>query len=103
MLFLDGVYVERPDGSLHFRWVRAPTSAELAGHTQTLARRLGRFLECQGLLERDVENSYLAGSGAGRRRSGICSTDLDSLMDTTLVCDASGAATVAAALGAGKC
>ena len=41
--------------------VRAPTSAELAGLTQTLARRIGRFLERQGLLERDAENSYLAG------------------------------------------
>jgi hypothetical protein len=61
MLFLDGVYVEPPDGSVHFRWVRAPTSAELAGLTQTLARRIGRFLECQGLLERDAENSYLPG------------------------------------------
>ena len=61
MLFLDGVYVERPDGSLRFRWVRAPTSAELAGLTQALARRIGRFLERQGLLERDAENSYLAG------------------------------------------
>jgi hypothetical protein len=61
MLVLDGVYIELPDGSLRFRWVRAPTSAELAGLTQTLARRVGRFLERQGLLERDAENSYLAG------------------------------------------
>lgn len=59
MLFLDGVYVERPEGSLRFCWVRAPTSAELAGLTQTLAGRIGRFLERQGLLERDAENSYL--------------------------------------------
>ena len=44
-----------------FCWVRAPTSAELAGLTQNLARRIGRFLERQGLLERDAENSYLAG------------------------------------------
>ena len=44
-----------------FCWVRAPTSAELAGLTQTLARRIGRFLERQGLLERDAENSYLVG------------------------------------------
>jgi hypothetical protein len=29
MLFLDVVYVERPDGSVRFRWVKAPTSAEL--------------------------------------------------------------------------
>ena len=61
MLFLDGVYVARPDGSLRFRWVRAPTSAELAGLTQTLARRIGRYLERQGLLERAAENSDLAG------------------------------------------
>ena len=63
MLFLDGVYVERSDGSLRFRWVKAPTSAELAGLTQTLARRIGRFLERQELLERDAENSYLGSDG----------------------------------------
>ena len=61
MLFLDGVYVQRPDGSLRFRWVKAPTSAELTRLAQTLALRVGRLLERQGLLERDVENSYLAG------------------------------------------
>lgn len=61
MLFLDGVYIERPDGSLRFRWVKAPTSAELAGLTQTLAQRIGRFLERQGLLERDAKNSFLVG------------------------------------------
>ena len=60
-MFLDGVYVEHPDGSLWFRWVRAPTNAELTRLTQTLARRIGRFLERQGLLEGDAENSYLAG------------------------------------------
>jgi hypothetical protein len=59
MLFLDGVYVECPDGSLRFRWVKAPTSAELRQLTHTLASRVGRFLERQGLLERDAENSYL--------------------------------------------
>ena len=55
------MYVERPDGSLRFRWVMAPTSAELTRLTQTLARRIGRYLERQGLQERDAENSYLAG------------------------------------------
>ena len=39
--FLDGVYVERPDGTLRFRWVKAPTSAELTRLTQTLALRVG--------------------------------------------------------------
>jgi hypothetical protein len=63
MLFLDGVYIERPDGSLRFRWVKAPSGAELTRLTQTVARRIGRQLERQGLLEPDAENSYLAGDG----------------------------------------
>ncbi len=63
MLFLGGVYVGRPDGSLRFCWVKASSSTELARLTQTLAQRIGRYLERQGLLERDAENSYLAGDG----------------------------------------
>ena len=50
MLFLAGVYVESADGSLRFRWVKEPTSAELARLTQTLALRVGRYLERRGLL-----------------------------------------------------
>jgi hypothetical protein len=60
MLFLDGVYVDRFDGSARFRWVRSPTSQELTLLVETIARRVGRYLERQGLLERDAENSYLA-------------------------------------------
>ena len=59
MLFLDGVYVDRLDGSVRFRWVSAPTTQELTQLTQTIARRVGRYLERQGLLKRDAENSYL--------------------------------------------
>ena len=61
MLFLDGVYVERPDGRVRFRWVKAPLSAELTQLADTIAHRVGRYLERQGLLERDAEHSYLAG------------------------------------------
>ena len=43
MLFLDGVYVERPAGSLRFRWTKAPTSAKLSRLAETLAQRIGRF------------------------------------------------------------
>ena len=43
MLVLDGAYVERSDGSLRFRWVKAPSSAELTRLTQTLALRIGRY------------------------------------------------------------
>ena len=45
MLFLDGVFVERSDGSLGFLWVKEATSAELVRLTQTLALRIGRTLE----------------------------------------------------------
>ncbi len=47
-----------------FRWVKAPTSAELTRLAQTLAQRIGRFLERQSLLERDAENCMDAGGRA---------------------------------------
>jgi len=40
--------------------VKAPTSAELTHLARIIGQRVGRFLERRGLLERDVENSYLA-------------------------------------------
>ena len=43
ILFLDGVYVERPDGGVRFRWVKAPTSDEITRLTHTIARRIGRL------------------------------------------------------------
>jgi len=46
---------------MRFRWVKAPSSAELTQLTHTIAQRVGRFLQRQGLLECDAENSYLAG------------------------------------------
>ncbi len=60
MLFLDGVYIDGPDTSARFRWVKAPTSAELSQLAHAIACRVGRYLERRGLLERDAENSYLA-------------------------------------------
>lgn len=60
MLFLDGVYVGGPHGLVRFRWVKAPTTEELTQLAHTIAHRVGRYLERQGLLERDAENSYLA-------------------------------------------
>jgi hypothetical protein len=61
MLYLDGVYVEHPDGPVRFRWVRAPTIAELSELAKRRAQRIVRYLERQGLPQRDVRNSYLAG------------------------------------------
>ena len=56
MLFLDGVYERAPDGTrLRFQWVCEPTSAQLTQLAHTIARRVGRLLEREGLLERDTE------------------------------------------------
>jgi hypothetical protein len=64
-LFLDGVYGDGVNGSAtRFRWVKAPTRDELSQLTHTLAQRMARFLERQGLLERDAEHSYLAAAPA---------------------------------------
>ena len=61
---LAGVYVVGADGTLQrFRPVKAPTTAELTELMHTIAERVGRFLQRQGLLERDAENSYLTGDG----------------------------------------
>jgi hypothetical protein len=46
-LFLDGVYVECPDGSPRFRRVKAPTGAGRTRLARTLALRIGRFPERQ--------------------------------------------------------
>lgn len=71
MLFLDGVYAQSTRcargagsaddawGKLRFHRVKAPTQEELLQLTHTLSHRVARFLERRGLLERDVENSYL--------------------------------------------
>jgi hypothetical protein len=58
MLLLDGVYVDGPAGP-RFRWVKAPSSAELRQLSHTIARRVSRFLERQGLLVRDDESAHL--------------------------------------------
>jgi len=60
MLFLDGVYTGDSKGfPLRFRRVKAPTGGELVQLTHTIAHRVARYLERQGLLERDTSNIYL--------------------------------------------
>ena len=59
MLFLDGVYTEDARGKVCFHRVKAPIQEELLRLTHTLSQRVAWFLEKRGLLERDIENSYL--------------------------------------------
>jgi hypothetical protein len=60
MLFLDGVYAEDRHGVFRFFRVKAPSHAELVVLAHQLSHRVGRYLERQGLLSRDLENAYLA-------------------------------------------
>ena len=67
MLFLDGLYVSER-GRLRFRRVKAPDKAELESLVHTLSKRVGRYLERQGLPARHRESSaqrvpHLPGSG----------------------------------------
>ena len=60
MLFLDGVYTGGIDElPMRFQQVKAPNREELTRLTHTIARRVGRYLERQGLVERDTGNIFL--------------------------------------------
>ncbi len=48
-----------PGGPVRLRWVKAPSDAELRRQPHSIAQRVGRSVERQGLLERDAESSYL--------------------------------------------
>jgi hypothetical protein len=45
-----GVYVDRGAKLDRFTWVKAPGTAELSQLTHTIAHRIGRYLERQGVL-----------------------------------------------------
>jgi len=64
LLFLDGVYIDSADKSrLRFRRVKAPTNDELTQLTCSIAHRVARCLERQGLLEREAGHTYLTADG----------------------------------------
>jgi len=56
----NGVYTSGPNGRpMWFRQVKAPNREELTRLTHTIAQRVGRYLERQGLVERDTGSVYL--------------------------------------------
>ncbi len=60
MILLDGVYTDGTNGHpMRFREVKAPTRAELTRLTHTIAQRVGRYLQYQGLIERDTGDIFL--------------------------------------------
>ena len=63
MIFLDGVFAPVEGAQPVFRHLPAPTATELAALVQQIAGRIGQTLERRGLIERDMENTWLAGDG----------------------------------------
>jgi hypothetical protein len=60
MLFLDGVYIGGTNGHpMRFLGIKVPTKSEITRLTHNIAQRIGRYLERQGLLERNTGNNYL--------------------------------------------
>jgi hypothetical protein len=59
MLFVDGVYTPTPWGKNRFHRTNAPYQQELSELVHTISHRVAGFLEREGILERDEENSYL--------------------------------------------
>ena len=65
MLFLDGGYIGGTKGHpMKFRQVKTPNRDELTRLTHIIAQRVGRYLERQGLVERDTGNVYLTSEAA---------------------------------------
>lgn len=65
MIFLDGLYLTVEGTAPVFRHVSAPTGTELRVLLQQIAACSGRVLEQRGLIERDMENAWLAAQGEG--------------------------------------
>ncbi len=59
MLFLDGVYTRNKYGKTRFQRTNVPDHQELADLLHRISQRVASFLEREGILERDEENSYL--------------------------------------------
>jgi ribosomal protein S27E len=59
MLFLDGVYTETQHGRTRFQRTNGPEQQELKELVHAISHRVAGFLEREGILERDEENSYL--------------------------------------------
>jgi len=60
MLIPDGVYTETKHGRTRFQRTRGPEQQELIELVHTISHRVAGFLEREGILERDEENSYLS-------------------------------------------
>lgn len=59
MLFLEGAISENPWGGTTFTRIKAPSHDEMVKLVHTISQRIAKYLEKVGLVERDMENSFL--------------------------------------------
>jgi hypothetical protein len=59
MLFLEGAISENPWGGTTFTRIKAPSHDEMVELVHTVSQRIAKYLEKVGLVERDMENSFL--------------------------------------------
>jgi hypothetical protein len=59
MLYLDGVYAEDAYGKARFHRITASAAEELGMRVNRISRRVVKFLERRGFLERDDQSRYL--------------------------------------------
>lgn len=59
MLFLEGAISENSWGGTTFTRIKAPCHNDMVELVHTISQRIARYLERVGLVERDMENSFL--------------------------------------------
>jgi hypothetical protein len=59
MLFLEGAINENAWGGTTFTRIKAPSHQDMVELVHTISHRIARYLEKVGLVQRDMENSYL--------------------------------------------
>jgi hypothetical protein len=59
MLFIEGAISENTWGETTLTRINAPTHNDMVELVHTISHRIARYLEKVGLVQRDMENSYL--------------------------------------------
>lgn len=59
MLFVEGAINENPRGGTTLVRIKAPSHSDMVELVHIISQRIARYIENVGLLERDMENSYL--------------------------------------------
>tara|TARA_Y100000034_G_scaffold11802_1_gene12330 strand:- start:1672 stop:3180 length:1509 start_codon:yes stop_codon:yes gene_type:complete len=59
MLFLEGAISENPLSGTTFTRIKAPSHSDMVELVHTISYRIANYLEKVGLVERDIENSFL--------------------------------------------